>query len=172
MKVILIALMLFTSLLADEIFSQLPYGMKLGKPVPSKVEKKLTHTNYRYQVTGKFGIEWDPDSGILHSIYFGYGMFDIPSLLPRAWRVAGLKLCYEDSDGTSYEKVKKLIKDSSAYEIEETDDHYRQIINFKIDSNKQYEMVFFKKPVKEDHGVGLAYITITRTDSSSFDEDY
>jgi len=171
-KIIFLMMLSVPVLFAKGIFSHLPYNVKLGAPLPSKVEDKLAHKNFKYQVTGKFGIEWDKDSGILDSIYFSYGMFDIPSVLPRAWRVAGLQLCYENTDGTSYERVKELIRENAAYEVEESEDHYRRIINFKVDGNKQYELIFFKKAVKDDHGKGLAYITITRTDTNSFDDDY
>lgn len=172
LKMIILVFLLSVSSYAEGIFSHLPYNVKLGAPLPSKVEKKLAYKNFKYQITGKFGIEWDEDSGILDSIYFAYGMFDIPSVLPRVWRVAGLKLCYDNSDGTSYEKVKELIRENAAYEVEESEDHYRRIINFKVDGNKQYELIFFKKSVEDDHGKGLAYITVTRSDNNSFDDDY
>ncbi|SFV74924.1 hypothetical protein MNB_SM-3-1529 [hydrothermal vent metagenome] len=171
-KVILLCIMVAT-LSANGIFSRLPYGMKLGTRIPYlKVEKRLVYKDYQYQITGKFVIDWNKETGVLKSVSFGYDFFDIPTLLPRAWRIAGLRLCEENRDGTPYEKVKALLKRNGAYEIDEVEDSYRKMLYFKVDGDKQYEMTFFKDRVKDEHGKGLAYITITPTDDENYDDSY
>lgn len=173
-KLILTLLILISSLHAEEIFSELPYGMVLGKALPVKVETRLTKTKFQNQVTGKFAVKIDEDSRILHSVLFSFADYDMPTILPKIWRRAGLKLCYDNRDGTSYEKVKEIIHANGAYEIDESDDQYRIMIDFRIDSDKQYELVLYKKSVPNDHGKGLAYITITQQSGSDgyIDDDY
>ena len=167
-------MILISSIHADDVFSELPYGMVLGKPLPLKVENKLSKTNIGNQVTGKFTVKIDEESRTLHSVLFGYADYDIPTILPKKWRKAGLQLCYENRDGTSYEEIKEIIHKNGAYEVDEWDDQYRVMIDFKIDSDKQYNIVLYKKSVEHDHGKGLAYITITKQSGSDgyIDDDY
>ncbi len=173
MKLILISiLILFSSLQASNIFASLPYKIRLGERLPLKVESKIIDYNYQKQIMGKFGIKLDKETDVVNSIYFAYSSFDIPTLLPKTWRNAGLALCYDNSNGTDYETVKDLVSSTNAYDIEEEKDHYRQVLSFKVGSDKQYELIFYLFSKKDEHGSGLAYITVTNIDGLGLDEDY
>jgi len=173
LKIITFTLIIFLSFLkANDIFSTLPYKIKLGERVPLKVEDKMVTYDYQHQIMGKFALELDKETEIVQSISFSYDNFDIPTLLPKAWRKAGLKLCTYDKNGTKYGDVKELLSSTEAYDIDETGDHYRKVISFKIGSDKQYELIFYSSMQEEEHGAGLAYITISKVDGSGIDEDY
>ena len=172
-KILLISIFFITSTQAKDIFSKLPYGMVLGKALPVKVENKLVKTKFQYQVTGKFALKIEEDSRIVHAILFSYDDYDIPSLLPKAWRRAGLKLCYEDSNGTLYEDAKSILKANDAYAFDEDSDQTRIILDFKVPGNINYEFVFYKKVKEHEHGAGLPYITITHEEGvDGYDDDY
>jgi len=165
-------LLILSPLNANDLFNKLPYKIKLGKRVPLKVEDKMVIYNYQYEIMGKFALDLDKDTKVVKGIIFSYDDFDVPTLLPKAWRKAGLKLCYYDQNGTKYDTVKDLLPSTDAYDIDEFNDFYRRVISFKIGSNKQYELVFYSEAKKDEHGSGLAYITITQVDGLGIDEDY
>ena len=172
--IVVLAATLFGSLATEVgIFSRLPYGMKFGEPLPRKVEKKMVYKDYQYQLPGKFSMKFDPDTHVLEAIYFAYGDYEMPVLLPRRWRRAGIKLCFENSDGTSYHRMMKIIEENDAFDIQESEQQARKIVTFSIDNDKKYELIFFKKREKNEHGKGLAYITITPQENQvDDDEDY
>ncbi|MEA3228976.1 MAG: hypothetical protein U9P38_07885 [Campylobacterota bacterium] len=172
MKHILLPILLVSFLQSSTLFSVLPYKIKLGERVPLKVEDKIVKYNYQNQIMGKFALHIDKETDVVNSISFSYDDFDIPVLLPKAWRKAGLKLCYDNSNGTPYEEVKTVLSSTNAYDIDESSDHYRKILSFKIGSDKQYELIFYSFSKKDLHGSGLAYITIRNINGVGLDEDY
>jgi len=173
LKKILFSLLILLSFVdASSLFSTLPYKIKLGERVPMKVEDKMVTYNYQHQIMGKFALELDKETEVVQGVFFSYNDFDVPTLLPKAWRKAGLKLCYEEQNGTTYERVKELLSSTDAYDIDESNDHYRKVITFKIGSDKLYELIFYSSKKEDEHGVGLAYISITQVDGFGIDEDY
>ena len=170
---LLTSIVLFAQSQSSGVFSRLPYGMKFDEPIPPKVEKKIVFKDYQYQVPGKFSVKFDPDSKKLEGIYFSYADYDVPVLLPKRWRRVGLKMCYIDEDGASFDRVLKAVKENGAFDIEIHEDQYRKILTFNVDNDKKYEMIFFTHAEKNEHGSGLAYITITKQeDNADDDEDY
>jgi len=169
--VLVVSVVLFAQ--SHSVFSRLPYGMKFDEPIPYKVEKKIVFKDYQYQVPGKFSVKFDKESRVLEGIYFSYADYDVPVLLPKRWRRVGLKMCYIERDGTSFKKALEIVRENGGFDIDIQEDQYRKILTFNVDNDKRYEMIFFTHAEKNEHGAGLAYITITKQEESADDdEDY
>ena len=171
-KIFTTLLLLVITLQAKSIFSTLPYEIEIGKPLPKIVADKIVKTRIQYQLTGKFALTfYDLETKTVKSVIFAYGDYDMPILVPKVWRRAGIAFCDENENGTPYEYMKKLVKESNAKDVVVESDQTSITLSFTIDENKRYEMIFFKKKTVDDHGRGLAYITVTKPEKSG-DEYY
>jgi hypothetical protein len=171
-KIFLLLVIMIISLQAKGIFSKLPYEIEIGHKLPKIVEEKMVKTKIQYQLTGKFALTFfDDEKKIVKSIIFAYGDYDMPLLVPKIWSRAGIEFCYEGDNGTPYNYMKKLIKENGAKDIDVERDQTGITLSFTIDNNKRYEMIFFTFDAENDHGKGLAYITVTQPEEAG-DEYY
>ena len=152
---ILTMFFLLSTLQAEGLFSKLPYNIQLGKKVPKKIEKMMKLKKYYttwYTVYNKF--EFEVENHIITEIHF--------LRPPKLWRKAGIKLCNKYTKGTSYEQMKKLIKDNHGSDIEEEFTKWgAPILKFKVDNDKQFYLSFTKefKPNENCKG-GLEQFTV------------
>jgi len=157
---------------AQSIFSKLPYEIEIGHKLPKIVESKMVKTKIQYQLTGKFALTfYDDEKKTVKSIVFAYGDFDMPILVPKVWSRAGIEFCYDNDNGTPYTYMKKILKENGAKNIDVEKDQTGITLSFTVDGNKHYEMIFFAYNAENDHGKGLAYITVTQPEESG-DEYY
>jgi hypothetical protein len=171
-KIFLLFILLALTLDAKGIFSTLPYKIEIGKELPKIVESKMVKTKIQYQLTGKFALTfYNEKKKIVKSVIFAYGDYDMPILVPKVWARAGIEFCYDGDNGTPYTYMRDLIKKNHAKDIDVESDQTSITLSFTIDDNKRYEMIFFKHNVRDAHGKGLAYITVSKPEASG-DEYY
>ena len=161
-------LFLVTTLQAENIFLKLPYNMQLGKKIPKKVEKKMKaegdDDEWR-EIPNILGLRLTKDY-ILKSLYVYYPH--------KIWRRAGIKTCTNKYEtGTSYEKMKTIIKNNGISYIDEgiSKSGYLRWISFDIDKDNErynYYLEFYIKPEITCKG-GLRSISISPLES---DDEY
>ena len=167
-KSMVMVLLLVTTLQAENIFLKLPYNMQIGKKIPKTVEKKMKMVpDYDgwYEISDILELKLTKDY-ILKRLYVWYPH--------KIWRRAGIKMCTNKYEtGTSYEKMKTIIKNNGVSYIDESisKSGYLRFISFDIDKDNEhynYSLKFYIKPKITCKG-GLRSISISPLES---DDEY
>ncbi len=140
----------------DNIFSKLPYGIKMGKKIPDKIlDMNLPIHDIGdgllgYKIPEKFQLVYGKDNHKVSKIYYGYNSkYDTyRQTVPRMLREAGLWVCSVNNPGTSYEDVLQIIKNNKISDLESNKTAGK--IFFKVDNDKQYLFAFNEVTDLED----------------------
>ena len=135
---------------ADNIFSSLPYDIKMGEKLPNKIinmdlEESKNKNYLVLDLAYKFKILTSHTYKVKRLVFAFQGKYTANShKLPKKWRKSGLLICRASYKGTSYADVLKIVKNNNVTDIET---HVRQTkILFKVDNDKQYTFYFNNVP--------------------------
>ena len=163
-KKLILSIIISSALLqADNIFSKLPYGIKLGENIPKKIFKMDVKSSPNYiTVKGKFSIKRIENTyKVIHILYSG-GKDKFPKVL----RKAGLWLCSYDYHGTPYEDTLQIIKKNNVSDLE--NNKVKGNISFNVD-NMHYTFSFFKDNEYGDCKVGgISMVSIRKIEEDEY----
>ena len=167
-KIILSFLFLWSFVEAENIFSKLPYDIKIGEKIPSKVMdmdlKKEKNDEYLFfKLSNKFTILTSYTHKVEKLIFQYKGKYDKwHHKLPKKWRKSDLIICTDSYKGSSYSDVLKIVKNNSVTDIEANEKQEK--ILFKVGNDMQYTF-YFNSIADIDRGYckgGLTHITVTQ----------
>ena len=141
-------IVLSSLLQSNNIFSKLPYGIKMGGKIPDKIlDMNLPIHNIGdglsgYKIPKKFQLVYRKDNHKVYKIYYGYNTkYDTyHQTVPEMLRKAGLEVCSDNTHGTPYENVLQIIKNNNVSNLESN--KLAGKISFKVDNDKQYLFAF------------------------------